>query len=75
MSIVDAPIKQKKIKCQEGQKLKQIISKAVNQNIEDEMRKRAYEGQRTLSKVQEVVAKHHKSKESKDDPGTSTMTE
>lgn len=70
---LDAPIKQKKAKFQEAQKLKQIVSRAVNQNIEEEMRKRAYEGQTSLSKVQEVVAKHHQSKEktSSEDPGTS----
>ncbi|XP_063708598.1 uncharacterized protein LOC134837173 [Culicoides brevitarsis] len=71
----NAPIKQKKLKNVEATKLKQIISKAVNSNIEEEMRRRAYEGQTTLSRVQETVAKHHKSKDAKNEAGTSAMDE
>uniref|UniRef100_A0A336LZ36 CSON000571 protein n=1 Tax=Culicoides sonorensis TaxID=179676 RepID=A0A336LZ36_CULSO len=69
----NAPAKQKKIKHMEAHKLKEIVSKAVNQNIEEEMRRRAYEGQTSFSKVQEVVAKHHKSKETNSEAGTSSM--
>lgn len=34
----------------------------MNKSVEEEMRKRAKEGQLNLSKAQEAVAKHHKDK-------------
>lgn len=46
----DAPVQPKKTKLQETQKLKKIISKAVNSTIEDELRDRALEGKKTLVK-------------------------
>lgn len=36
------------------------MSKSVNKSVEEEMRKRAKEGQINLSKAQQAVAKHHK---------------
>lgn len=61
----NAPITPKKAKALEAQKLKQTVAKAVNQNIEDEMRKRAYDGKnQKLSNIQEAVAKHHLNKSS-----------
>lgn len=57
-----APIQPKKHKFAEQQKLKQIVSKSVNKSVEEEMRKRAKEGQINLSKAQQAVAKHHKGK-------------
>lgn len=38
------------------------MSKSVNKSVEEEMRKRAKEGQLNLSKAQLAVAKHHKDK-------------
>lgn len=46
----DAPVQPKKTKLQETQKLKKMISKAVNSTIEDELRERALEGKKTLAK-------------------------
>lgn len=60
--ITGAPIQPKKHKFAEQQKLKQIVSKSVNKSVEEEMRKRAKEGQINLSKAQQAVAKHHKGK-------------
>lgn len=60
--ITGAPIQPKKHKFAEQQKLKQIVSKSVNKSVEEEMRKRAKEGQINLSKAQQAVAKHHKDK-------------
>lgn len=57
-----APIQSKKHKFAEQQKLKQIVSKSVNKSVEEEMRKRAKEGQLNLSKAQQAVAKHHREK-------------
>lgn len=57
-----APIQPKKHKFAEQQKLKQIVSKSVNKSVEEEMRKRAKEGQINLSKAQQAVAKYHKEK-------------
>lgn len=59
----DAPIQQKKQKFAESQKLKQLVSKSVNKNVEAELRSRAKEGQINLSNAQKAVAKHHKDKE------------
>ncbi|KAK5639755.1 hypothetical protein RI129_010566 [Pyrocoelia pectoralis] len=56
----NCPIKPKKQKQQETHKLKQIVTKSVNKSVEEEMRSRAYEGQRQLSKAQEAVATYHK---------------
>lgn len=46
----DAPVQPKKAKLQETQKLKKIISKAVNNTIEDELREAAMDGRKTLAK-------------------------
>jgi len=43
-------VQPKKTKLQEVQKLKKMISKAVNSTIEDELRERALEGKKTLVK-------------------------
>ncbi|KAB0792482.1 hypothetical protein PPYR_14441 [Photinus pyralis] len=56
----NCPIKPKKQKHQEAQKLKQVVTKSVNKSVEEEMRSRAYEGKRPLSKAQEAVANYHK---------------
>lgn len=40
----------KKTRLQEAQKLKKMISKAVNTTIEDELREKAMEGRKTLAK-------------------------
>ncbi|KAH8324650.1 hypothetical protein KR067_002927 [Drosophila pandora] len=57
----DAPIQAKKAKFNETQKIKAVISKSVNKNVESELRSRAHEGYIQLSKAQEAVAKHHAS--------------
>lgn len=46
----NAPVQPKKAKLQETQKLKKIISKAVNNTIEDELREAAMDGRKTLAK-------------------------
>ncbi|KAM0725121.1 hypothetical protein ACS0PU_008607 [Formica fusca] len=46
----NAPVQPKKTRLQEAQKLKKIISKAVNTTIEDELREKAMEGRKTLAK-------------------------
>lgn len=46
----NAPVQPKKAKLQETQKLKKIISKTVNTAAEDELRERALEGRKTLTK-------------------------
>lgn len=56
---LDAPIQAKKAKFAEQQKLKQLVSKNVNRNVEQEIRQRASEGHLNLSKAQQAVAKHH----------------
>lgn len=38
------------------------MSKSVNKSVEEEMRKRAKEGQINLSKAQQAVAKFHQEK-------------
>lgn len=70
----DAPIQQKKAAHCEQQKLKQIVSKNVNRNVESEMRKRATEGLINLSNAQKAVAKTHKAKESTSTATPSTST-
>ncbi|EDV40257.1 uncharacterized protein Dana_GF24029 [Drosophila ananassae] len=57
----NAPIQAKKAKFNETQKIKAVISKSVNKNVESELRSRAHEGYIQLSKAQEAVAKHHAS--------------
>ncbi|KAH0954703.1 hypothetical protein HN011_006850 [Eciton burchellii] len=46
----NAPIQPKKSKFQETQKLKKMITKTVNNVAEDELRERALEGRKTLTK-------------------------
>ncbi|XP_025993727.1 uncharacterized protein LOC105201085 isoform X1 [Solenopsis invicta] len=46
----NAPVQPKKAKLQEAQKLKKIISKTVNAAAEDDLRERALEGKKTLTK-------------------------
>lgn len=60
--VSDAPMKAKKQKFTEHQKLKQIVSKNVNRSAEQEIRGRAIEGHINLSKAQQAVAKMHKEK-------------
>ncbi|XP_055600486.1 uncharacterized protein LOC129749532 [Uranotaenia lowii] len=56
----NAPIQSKKHKFNEAHKLKQVVSRAVNQKNEDEIRKLVYEGQKNLSQAQQAVMEHHK---------------
>ncbi|KAK4872803.1 hypothetical protein RN001_014832 [Aquatica leii] len=59
------PIKPKKQMLQETQKMKRVVTKNVNKAVEDEMRSRAYDGQKKkLSKAQEAVAAYHNEQES-----------
>ncbi|XP_014615242.1 PREDICTED: uncharacterized protein LOC106793110 [Polistes canadensis] len=44
----NAPIQPKNAKVKEAQKLKKIISKTVNNAIEDELREKALEGKKSL---------------------------
>ncbi|XP_011700714.1 PREDICTED: uncharacterized protein LOC105457623 [Wasmannia auropunctata] len=46
----NAPVQPKKAKLQETQKLKKMISKTVNTAAEDDLRERALEGRKTLTK-------------------------
>ncbi|KAL6258783.1 uncharacterized protein LOC105434113 [Pogonomyrmex barbatus] len=46
----NAPVQPKKTKLQEAQKLKKIMSKTVNIAVEDELREKALEGRKTLTK-------------------------
>ncbi|KMQ88373.1 hypothetical protein RF55_12158 [Lasius niger] len=46
----NAPVRPKKTKLQETQKLKKMISKAVITTIEEELREAAMEGRKTLAK-------------------------
>ena len=46
----DAPVQPKKTKLQEAQKLKKMISRTVNTVVEDEIREKALEGRKTLTK-------------------------
>ncbi|EZA49319.1 hypothetical protein DMN91_000233 [Ooceraea biroi] len=46
----NAPVQPKKTKFQETQKLKKMITKTVNTVVEDELRERALEGRKTLTK-------------------------
>lgn len=56
---IGAPIQAKKQKFAEQQKLKQLVTKNVNKNVEQEIRQRATDGQINLSKAQQAVVKHH----------------
>ncbi|GAB0087872.1 uncharacterized protein DMENIID0001_022260 [Sergentomyia squamirostris] len=55
----NAPIQPKKAKLQDTQKIKQLLSKAVNKSVEEDIRSRAQEGEINFSKAQKAVAKHH----------------
>lgn len=46
----NAPIQPKKKKIEEAQKLKQMISKTVNKAMEDDLREKALEGKKSLTK-------------------------
>jgi len=46
----NAPVQPKKAKLQEAQKLKKMISKTLNTAMEDDIRERALEGKKTLTK-------------------------
>ncbi|XP_011883293.1 PREDICTED: uncharacterized protein LOC105570588 [Vollenhovia emeryi] len=46
----NAPVQPKKAKLQGAQKLKKIISKTVNTAAEDDLRERALEGRKALTK-------------------------
>lgn len=46
----DAPVQPKKVKLQEVQKLKKMISRTVNTAVEDEIREKALGGKKTLTK-------------------------
>ncbi|XP_067643906.1 uncharacterized protein [Eurosta solidaginis] len=58
----NAPIQPKKTKFNEQQKIKHAISKTVNKSVESELRSRAMQGELKMSRAQEAVAKHHKTK-------------
>lgn len=61
MYFLDAPIKPKKQKSQESQKLKQVITKTLNKAVEEEIRARAGKSKKVnLSKAQEAVASYNK---------------
>lgn len=57
-------MKSKKVKNEETQKLKQIISKNLNKAVETEIRSRS-SGNQKLSKVQKAVAEHSKKSSNK----------
>ncbi|OAD62772.1 hypothetical protein WN48_07229 [Eufriesea mexicana] len=48
----NAPIQPKKRKFEEAHKLKQMITRTVNKAMEDELRKKALDGKKSLKKVQ-----------------------
>ncbi|KAF2905236.1 hypothetical protein ILUMI_00960 [Ignelater luminosus] len=54
----NCPIQPKKKKLEESQKIKQNLTKALNKAVEEEMRSRAYEGTKKLSKAEEAVVAH-----------------
>uniref|UniRef100_A0A0K8TQ33 Uncharacterized protein n=1 Tax=Tabanus bromius TaxID=304241 RepID=A0A0K8TQ33_TABBR len=58
----NAPVKIKKNKFNEAAKIKETLSKTVNRSVEEEIRHLSTDGQVNLSKSQEKVAKHHKTK-------------
>lgn len=58
------PIQPKKTKLAEANKIKKVISKTVNKAVEDEIRNRAFGEKATLSKAQQAVADHNKTKKS-----------
>lgn len=47
---VDAPIQPKKKKFEETHKLRQVITRTVNKAMEDELRKKALDGKKSLTK-------------------------
>lgn len=62
--VSDRPIKPKKKAFEEAHKLKKLITKTVNKAVEEEIRSRASDGNKTLSKAQQFVAAHSSSKPS-----------
>ncbi|KAL5292974.1 hypothetical protein ACFFRR_011626 [Megaselia abdita] len=56
----NAPIKSKKGKYTENQKIKDAISRTVNQKMEHELRGRASDTVARISSAQKAVADHHK---------------
>lgn len=67
-----APVPTKKHKFEEAYKLKNVISKTVNQKNENDIRKLVYEGQRNMSQAQEAVKEHHKKQAAAQEAGVST---
>ncbi|KAK2586760.1 hypothetical protein KPH14_011789 [Odynerus spinipes] len=53
----NAPIKSKNAKFKEVHKLKKIITKTVNNAIEDELREKALEGKKSLTKKDKQTVK------------------
>ncbi|XP_055378537.1 uncharacterized protein LOC129610156 [Condylostylus longicornis] len=53
----NAPIQKKKTKLTEQDKIKQVISKKLNKNAENELRSLAVESNLNLSKAQKAVKK------------------
>lgn len=47
---VDAPVQPKKAKFQEAHKLKKMITRTVNSAVENELRERALDGKKSLTK-------------------------
>ncbi|XP_076232776.1 uncharacterized protein LOC143178155 [Calliopsis andreniformis] len=52
----NAPIQPKKKKLEEVYKLKQMITKTVNKSMEDELRERALEGKKSLTKKKDSTS-------------------
>lgn len=69
-----APVQSKKHKFEEAHKLKQVISKTVNQKNEEDIRKLVYEGERNLSQAQQAVKEHHRKQAESQKAGTSTSS-
>lgn len=57
----NCPVKSKKDKTQEAQKLKQMVTKTLNKAIEEDLRAKVQTNV-NLSKAQEAVAKYHTNK-------------
>lgn len=53
----NAPIQPKKKKFEETHKLKQMITKTVNKAMEDELREKALEGKKSLTKKNSSILK------------------
>lgn len=54
----NCPVPSSRTKVDEVRKLKRVVTKTVNKSIEEEIRSRALD-KKSLSKVQEAVAKYH----------------